>query len=85
MSIDEGIVKLKASAEAGKVYSFTLKAHGVAELSGLCKPEASHYRINVARVLPSWNYASLLWMYDLEIMSVYVFTVGSPASGVFSL
>jgi hypothetical protein len=51
MSIDKGIVKLKAITEAGKVYPFTLKAHGVAELSGLCKPEASHYRIDVARIL----------------------------------
>ena len=39
MSLDERIVKLRASAREGKVHSFRLKAHAVVEPSGIPNPE----------------------------------------------
>ena len=38
MSLDERIVKLQACARVGKVHSFRLKAHAVAEPSGIPNP-----------------------------------------------
>jgi len=39
MSIDELIVKLRAGARVGRMHSFRLKAHAVAEPSGIPNPE----------------------------------------------
>ena len=39
MSLDERIVKLQAGARVGKVHSFRLKAHAVAEPSGIPNPK----------------------------------------------
>jgi len=39
MSLDERIIKLQAGARMGKVHSFRLKAHAVAEPRGIPNPE----------------------------------------------
>jgi hypothetical protein len=47
MSLDERIVKLRAGARVGRVSSFRLKAHEVAEPSGIPNTEGDYSRIDM--------------------------------------